>query len=106
MAKNDFDIDFDFEEEYGFDPKAILDSEYTDEDLDLSQFDDDLGIDLKEAGAEFADFLRIRIIVDTINKWLSCFLLIIYIFLLASYLSSHDTISKKHKLLYQLVCIL
>ena len=34
MAKNDFDIDFDFEKEYGFDPKAILDSEYTDEDLD------------------------------------------------------------------------
>ena len=29
MAKNDFDIDFDFEKEYGFDPKAILDSEYT-----------------------------------------------------------------------------
>ena len=41
MAKNDFDIDFDFEKEYGFDPKAILDSEDTDEDLDLSQFDDD-----------------------------------------------------------------
>ena len=54
MAKNDFDIDFDFEKEYGFDPKAILDSEYTDEDLDLSQFDDEvLG---EEAGREFDDF--------------------------------------------------
>jgi len=58
MAKNDFDLDFDFEKEYGFDPKAILDSEYTDEDLDLSQFDDDaLGIDLEEEpDREFNDF--------------------------------------------------
>ena len=57
MAKNDFDIDFDFEKEYGFDPKAILDSEYTDEDLDLSQFDDEaLGLDLDEAASEFDDF--------------------------------------------------
>ena len=58
MAKNDFDIDFDFEKEYGFDPKAILDSEYTDEDLDLSQFDDEvLGINLdREPESEFDDF--------------------------------------------------
>ena len=58
MAKNDFDIDFDFEKEYGFDPKAILDSEYTDEDLDLSQFDDEaLGIGLDDqAESEFDDF--------------------------------------------------
>lgn len=57
MAKNDFDIDFDFEKEYGFDPKAILDSEYSDEDLDLSQFDDAaLGIDLEQNGDEFDDF--------------------------------------------------
>ena len=58
MAKNDFDIDFDFEKEYGFDPKAILDSEYTDEDLDLSQFDDaELDIDLEEVPErEFDDF--------------------------------------------------
>ena len=56
MAKNDFDIDFDFENEYGFDPKAILDSEYTDDDLDLSQFDDEaLGLDLGEE-TEFDDF--------------------------------------------------
>ena len=58
MAKNDFDIDFDFEKEYGFDPKASLDSDYSDEDLDLSQFDDAaLGIDLeRETESEFDDF--------------------------------------------------
>lgn len=58
MAKNDFDIEFDFEKEYGFDPKAILDSDYSDEDLDLSQFDDEaLGIDLgQDPEAEFDDF--------------------------------------------------
>ena len=58
MAKNDFDIDFDFEKEYGFDPKAILDSEYTDDDLDLSQFDDEaLGLELDaDAQSEFDDF--------------------------------------------------
>ena len=58
MAKNDFDLEFDFEKEYGFDPKAILDSEYTDDDLDLSQFDDDaLGIDLEqEPAGGFDDF--------------------------------------------------
>lgn len=58
MAKNDFDIDFDFEKEFGFDPKAILDSEYTDEDLDLSQFDDailDIALD-EETDREFDDF--------------------------------------------------
>ena len=56
MAKNDFDLDFDFEKEYGFDPKAILDSEYTDEDLDLSQFDDEaLGLNM-ESESEFDDF--------------------------------------------------
>lgn len=60
MAKNDFDIDFDFEKEYGFDPKAILDSEFNDEDLDLSEFDTDaLGIDLaaeEEKEPDYSDF--------------------------------------------------
>ena len=41
MAKNDFDVEFDFEKEYGFDPNAILGSDYSEEDLDLSQFEDD-----------------------------------------------------------------
>ena len=57
MAKNDFDIDFNFEEEYGFDPKAILDSEFEDQDLDLSEFEEDaLGIDLAAEDAEEADY--------------------------------------------------
>lgn len=34
MDKNDFDVDFDFEEEYGFDPKDFLDE---DEDFDYSE---------------------------------------------------------------------
>lgn len=56
MAKNDFDIDFDFEKEYGFDPKAILDSDFSDEDLDLSQFDEkQLSIDLS-AQSDEGDF--------------------------------------------------
>ena len=54
MAKNDFDIDFDFEEEYGFDPKAILDSDYSDEDLDLDQFDDTME---QKTERDFDDFL-------------------------------------------------
>ena len=56
MAKNDFDMDFDFEKEYGFDPKAILDSEFSDADLDLSDFADDLGLDLEEKPGKNRDF--------------------------------------------------
>ena len=56
MAKNDFDIDFDFEKEYGFDPNAILDSDYTDEDLDLSEFDDS-ALDMDQhADVDFDDY--------------------------------------------------
>ncbi len=45
MGKNDFDIDFDFEEEYGFDPKAFLGTEEYDDNIDLSEFsDEDLGL--------------------------------------------------------------
>lgn len=45
MGKNDFDIDFDFEKEYGFDPKTFLDADEYDENLDLSDFsDDELGL--------------------------------------------------------------
>ena len=45
MGKNDFDIDFDFEKEYGFDPKAFLGTEEYDENIDLSEFsDEDLGL--------------------------------------------------------------
>ena len=55
MAKNDFDIDFDFEKEYGFNPNAILDSEYTDEDLDLSEFADG-DLDLQQGDMDFDDY--------------------------------------------------
>lgn len=45
MGKNDFDIDFDFEKEYGLDPKEFLDSDGHDDDIDLSEFsDEDLGL--------------------------------------------------------------
>ncbi|MDO5401086.1 MAG: hypothetical protein Q4F17_08920 [Eubacteriales bacterium] len=45
MAKDEFDIDFDFEDEYGFDPKAFLSNEEYDEDIDLDQFtDEELGL--------------------------------------------------------------
>ena len=60
MAKNDFDIDFDFEEEYGFDPKAVLGSDFDDEDLDFSDLDDiDLGLDEDEevkTEPDYSDF--------------------------------------------------
>ena len=41
MGKNDFDIDFDFNEEYGFDPKAFLGTEEYDENIDLGAFSDE-----------------------------------------------------------------
>ncbi len=45
MGKNDFDIDFDFEKEYGFDPKAFLGSDADDDSVDLNQFsDEELGL--------------------------------------------------------------
>lgn len=45
MGKNDFDIDFDFEKEYGFDPKAFLGTEDYDDDINLSEFtDEELGL--------------------------------------------------------------
>lgn len=40
MAKNEFDADFDFEKEYGFDPNEFLDSD-VDADIDFSQFDEE-----------------------------------------------------------------
>jgi len=38
MDKNEFDVDFDFEKEFGLTPEDLMDPEL-DEDLDLSQFD-------------------------------------------------------------------
>ena len=57
MGKNDFDIDFDFNEEYGFDPKAFLGTEEYDENIDLDAFsDEELGLTSpKKASAPAAD---------------------------------------------------
>ncbi len=45
MGKNDFDIDFDFDEEYGFDPKAFLGTEEYDKNTDPDAFtDEELGL--------------------------------------------------------------
>lgn len=56
MGKNDFDIDFDFEEEYGFDPKAFLGTEEYDDDIDLSEFsDEELGLKDQPEVAEEED---------------------------------------------------
>ncbi len=57
MAKDDFDIDFDFEKEYGFDPKAVLDSDTEDDALDLSEIEKEFGLDLSQepGGEENAD---------------------------------------------------
>ncbi len=41
MGENDFDREFDFEDEYGFDPKSFLDAEEYDDDIDLSEFSDE-----------------------------------------------------------------
>ena len=50
MGKNDFDIDFDFEEEYGFDPKAFLGTEEYDKNIDLDAFsDEELGLTTHKA---------------------------------------------------------
>ena len=57
MGKNDFDIDFDFNEEYGFDPKAFLGTEEYDENIDLDAFsDEELGLTSpKKASAPAAE---------------------------------------------------
>ena len=53
MGKNDFDIDFDFDEEYGFDPKAFLGTEEYDKDTDLDAFtDEELGLTTRKKGAK------------------------------------------------------
>ena len=57
MGKNDFDIDFNFEEEYDFDPKAFLGTEEYDEDIDLSVFsDEELGLNTEPAAQEEDSF--------------------------------------------------
>ena len=58
MGKNDFDIDFDFNEEYSFDPKAFLGSEEYDEHIDADAFtDEELGLtSQKKAPASEEEF--------------------------------------------------
>lgn len=53
MAKDDFDINFDFEQDYDFDPKILAgDGEY-DGDIDLSEFsDEDFGLSSQEGGED------------------------------------------------------
>ena len=55
MDKNEFDIDFDFEKEFGLTPEDLMDPEL-DDDLDLSQFDLEAS-DEKEVAKEDADDL-------------------------------------------------
>ena len=53
MGKKDFDIEFDFEEEYGFDPKSFLGSEAYDDKIDLDAFsDEELGLTSRRKKAE------------------------------------------------------
>ena len=45
MGKNDFDIDFSFDDDYSFDPKSFLGTEEYDKDVDLNAFsDEELGL--------------------------------------------------------------
>ena len=53
MDKNDFDVDFDFDKDMGFDPEEFLGSDDPG-DFDMSQFDED---DLKKT-KEFIDTLK------------------------------------------------
>jgi len=56
MAKNDFDMDFDFEKEYGFDPNEFLDAD-DNADIDFSEFDDDVPAGTSDrSDDEFLDF--------------------------------------------------
>ena len=56
MDKNEFDIDFDFEKEYGFDPKAFLGTDEYDDNIDLSEFsDEELGLSTPEAEVEVSE---------------------------------------------------
>lgn len=76
MAKNDFDIDFDFEEEDNFDPKAFLGEEGYDKDIDLNSFsDEELGLrpqdgnfDLDE-DLDTEDFLNLSEEEDDEEDW-------------------------------------
>ena len=55
MGKNDFDIDFDFDEEYNFDPKAFLGTDEYNDNIDLDAFsDEELGLTYQKKAAKAA----------------------------------------------------
>ena len=56
MGKKDFDIEFDFDEEYGFDPKSFLGTDDYDDNVDLNAFsDDELGLTSQAEDGEAED---------------------------------------------------
>ena len=63
MAKKDFDIDFDFDEAYGFDAKSFLGDEAYDDTVDPNAFsDEELGLSSRkesdgDAGRDDGDFV-------------------------------------------------
>ena len=49
MAKKDFDIDFDFDEAYGFDAKSFAGDEAFDDSVNMDEFsDEELGLSPKD----------------------------------------------------------
>lgn len=68
MAKDDFDSDFDFEKEYGFDPNEFLDSD-VDADIDFSQFEEEEpGADVSgDSGEDFSDIDLDGLDLDDLN---------------------------------------
>ena len=56
MGKNDFDIDFDFDDEYNFDPKAFLGTDEYNDNIDLDAFsDEELGLTYQKKADKTAE---------------------------------------------------
>lgn len=65
MAKDDFDINFDFDQNDEFDPKSFLDDGGLDDDIDLNAFsDEDLGLSPQAPAAE--DDFNLDVDLDTL----------------------------------------
>ena len=56
MGKNDFDIDFDFEKEYGIDPADLMTTEEYDETMDFTGEDFDIPETVHASETEEDDF--------------------------------------------------
>ena len=54
MAKDEFDMDFDFEKEYGFDPNEFLDGDQ-DADIDISEFSEEAPAMAAPVGDDLSD---------------------------------------------------